>query len=387
MVSANPRGVRPARLGRPVLAFRTEHAVGLLAVAVVLAAGLLHTLAPELHDRLLQEDGPVEWATVWSLVAAAGAFGVLAFRASGWSFVFPALASLGCLVVAGEEISWGQRLLGLQPPDYFLAHNDQQELNLHNVLPKDLRQLGLQVVLLGYGLGLPLFVRVGRLRDTGRRLGIEAPAPGVALGFVGAAALYAVYPFRFTGEWVELLLGIGLAADSLLRLARGRARAPARVSLATAAVVLLLAAGSTGWSRSRASDPAALDAARSELAALARDFRAGRVRTRCGQHKRVYRLAARQSEAALAGGRFRELTTRGLDPVRAEYVLDPWSSPYWVRDACSRDGGRRLTLYSLGPNRLRDSTRDRVAGDDLVLIVAQGGPHPEPPSSLLGANR
>jgi hypothetical protein len=44
------------------------------------------------------------------------------------------LTSIFCLVVAGEEISWGQRLFGLFPPDVFQEHNDQQELNLHNLL-------------------------------------------------------------------------------------------------------------------------------------------------------------------------------------------------------------------------------------------------------------
>ena len=35
---------------------------------------------------------------------------------------------------AGEEISWGQRLVGWESPEWFLDHNKQNETNLHNLL-------------------------------------------------------------------------------------------------------------------------------------------------------------------------------------------------------------------------------------------------------------
>lgn len=44
------------------------------------------------------------------------------------------LASLGMFFLAGEEISWGQRVFGLQS-DYFFFNNYQGETNLHNLLP------------------------------------------------------------------------------------------------------------------------------------------------------------------------------------------------------------------------------------------------------------
>lgn len=42
------------------------------------------------------------------------------------------VSAIGLLFVAGEEISWGQRLLGLETPDSLMRENQQQELNLHN---------------------------------------------------------------------------------------------------------------------------------------------------------------------------------------------------------------------------------------------------------------
>jgi hypothetical protein len=43
------------------------------------------------------------------------------------------MATFICLFVAGEEISWGQRLLGLQTPESLAERNLQDEITLHNV--------------------------------------------------------------------------------------------------------------------------------------------------------------------------------------------------------------------------------------------------------------
>lgn len=45
-------------------------------------------------------------------------------------FLFTAVA---CFFVAGEEISWGQRLIGLETPETIAERNLQNELTLHNV--------------------------------------------------------------------------------------------------------------------------------------------------------------------------------------------------------------------------------------------------------------
>ena len=37
------------------------------------------------------------------------------------------------LIVAGEEISWGQRLMNIETPPLFMQNNRQQELNIHNL--------------------------------------------------------------------------------------------------------------------------------------------------------------------------------------------------------------------------------------------------------------
>ena len=92
---------------------------------------------PALYRQLVQEDGPVEWMTFWAF-ALAGALSLLALAREAWlerplRAIYLAAFALGCLAVAMEEISWGQRLFGYQPPEWFHAENFQQELNLHNL--------------------------------------------------------------------------------------------------------------------------------------------------------------------------------------------------------------------------------------------------------------
>lgn len=43
------------------------------------------------------------------------------------------LLALGLFFAAGEEISWGQRILGLETPESISEANTQDELNLHNL--------------------------------------------------------------------------------------------------------------------------------------------------------------------------------------------------------------------------------------------------------------
>lgn len=53
------------------------------------------------------------------------------------------------LVVGGEEISWGQRIIGMQTPDALKELNVQKETNLHNIdgIHQHVRAIGLLVVL------------------------------------------------------------------------------------------------------------------------------------------------------------------------------------------------------------------------------------------------
>jgi hypothetical protein len=109
----------------------------LILLILLVAFALFYFNYPSL-DIYLEEDGLVEWLTVAGLLA--GFFLCLyrffkLFRRKNWWFLLVNLV-LGLLLftAAGEEISWGQRILGIKSSEYFLKHNAQGETNIHNLV-------------------------------------------------------------------------------------------------------------------------------------------------------------------------------------------------------------------------------------------------------------
>ncbi|MDH4074306.1 MAG: hypothetical protein OEW29_00095 [Acidimicrobiia bacterium] len=109
----------------------------LVPAAVAIAGAVLVWIGPGTLNRLVAEDGPVEWASAVLCFAAAGmaCLAGLRFRsrpgrrlAATWCVVLGGC----CLLIGLEEVSFFQRQLNLTTPAA-LAGNEQQELNLHNV--------------------------------------------------------------------------------------------------------------------------------------------------------------------------------------------------------------------------------------------------------------
>jgi hypothetical protein len=147
---------------------------GLAIILGILAYGLflLH------HDReafliWIREDGLAEWLTFIELLIMS----VYSFMSSylfshskneeaarrvwlffGFLFLFGAM----------EEISWGQRILGIESPEWFLKHNRQFETNVHNLVIYGVnlnklvfgRILGIMVLI--YMLATPILYRLNR---------------------------------------------------------------------------------------------------------------------------------------------------------------------------------------------------------------------------------
>ena len=51
----------------------------------------------------------------------------------GWLKTWMLLVILGCVYFAGEDLSWGQHLIGWDTPEEIKAINDQEETNIHNI--------------------------------------------------------------------------------------------------------------------------------------------------------------------------------------------------------------------------------------------------------------
>ena len=208
-------------------------AVGAVLVAVSRAnAGLFRFLVAE--DHLL------EWSQFFLLLIAA-VFGFLAAarlfgRRETLTAILFLIFGFGMILVAGEEISWGQRIFGWGTPESITEINNQRETNLHNVLAvqsglNNLKMIGGLIAFL-----LPFFTRWStRMSTTPSNLRSVFTRLSPAL-FLGPCFLL-TFGYRFIrlfvlknsetaikfGEWTEFALYFGFAALAFLlwrRLAR-----------------------------------------------------------------------------------------------------------------------------------------------------------------------
>jgi len=172
--------------------------VSLLFFPILFADLVFWRLAdPHVYDFSLMEDGPLEYVTFWCLLAAA-----MVALLNGWQMVsrgagrrrwFYQLVALFGLLVALEEISWGQRMMGVASPSFFVRNSTQEEINVHNVLQKwtgiKFKHLAGCFMLL-YGVVLPFLPTGHRLRAPLDRRGIPIPPRFLAVGFfMGAGAM------------------------------------------------------------------------------------------------------------------------------------------------------------------------------------------------------
>ncbi|MGX0876621.1 hypothetical protein ACSSV4_001298 [Roseovarius sp. MBR-154] len=137
----------------------------------------------EFRRGFAAEDGPLEWGTVACLLATAlvlmrSAMFLRRKNRPGAALAYGVYALL-FVFAAGEEISWGQRLFGWEPGDFFLEENAQQETNLHNLVLGDVALVKtvfgpvLTAVILFYLLALPMIhERSSRVQQLATRLAI-----------------------------------------------------------------------------------------------------------------------------------------------------------------------------------------------------------------------
>ena len=109
---------------------------------LIIAAGMLNMVEPDLHKLIIKEDGWVETLTALGFILA----GIITLRIPQYSRLFTStktqgqifkafciLLALAFFVVAGEEISWGQRIFDVSTPEAIQDQNRQGEINLHNL--------------------------------------------------------------------------------------------------------------------------------------------------------------------------------------------------------------------------------------------------------------
>lgn len=200
-------GIQVSARGRAVL-------VG-ASVVVPAACAWAFRHRPQSLEYICQEDGLVENATAILYFLASVAVGKTLLR-GGWRSPWLWCYALLFLFVAGEEISWGQRVFGIETPAALARSNVQGELNLHNIEgAHDKVRLFAGLFVLLTCVMSPLLDRLserGRRLHAAMRVPVVPPEAGVAavagmLTMVGARLAEA--PVYLIDEAGELLVGIG----------------------------------------------------------------------------------------------------------------------------------------------------------------------------------
>lgn len=110
--------------------------LGLFALAL-LTGILLYYIDLPTFSVYIEEDGVVEWLTVAALAACAVVCLMRYFRLKTQKKKLFSIALLVMILVfifaMGEELSWGQRIFKIQSSYFFITHNTQQEINIHNL--------------------------------------------------------------------------------------------------------------------------------------------------------------------------------------------------------------------------------------------------------------
>ncbi|QLC23761.1 hypothetical protein HFP57_01075 [Parasphingopyxis algicola] len=151
-LSAALAGILTAALARPWLQSESadiaplwpaEIRNGVMVTAIAAAATAILVWNPALFHWLAREDNILEWLSALFVLAGAIFFLVAALRQARsplggvGATLLRVLIPLGFaglfFLIAMEEISWGQRILGFETPDRIAERNWQSEFNFHNI--------------------------------------------------------------------------------------------------------------------------------------------------------------------------------------------------------------------------------------------------------------
>lgn len=104
---------------------------------IIIYAKIVGMKSYDLFYEVVKEDGLAEYLTVLFLLGSAVLFGIRTVRSykdgHRKMMVLNGFVVLLFIFGAGEEISWGQRLLNLETGDFFNEYNYQGETNFHNL--------------------------------------------------------------------------------------------------------------------------------------------------------------------------------------------------------------------------------------------------------------
>lgn len=199
--------------------------------AVLIAATRLNK---DVYRFLLQDDGPIEWIQFACFVLAfifALGVAIRAVQTKRYDqFVLFLIFAGAMFFVAGEEISWGQRIFGWETPAELAEVNKQNETTLHNI-GEVLTIINFGMMMMGL-VGMVAYVLNKRLRleRYWQEVQYFLVPPFFLSGSFFVIFLYKFVRFVFLpesaftitkyGEWAELCFAYGLCVFAYLNYRR-----------------------------------------------------------------------------------------------------------------------------------------------------------------------
>lgn len=195
---------------------RIAEKIALLVIFAFVITGVVisRTDLPMYEGWYVKEDGLIEWLTVLALFSSAMAsfYRITILKSFRSPLFIASLVGMGliCLFGVGEEISWGQRIFGIESPAFFKSFNSQQETNIHNLIVggKKINKI-IFGTLLGIGIGfyfliLPvLFRKVEKVKRYVNCLAIPIPKWGHVISYLILAGLCEFIDGGKKGEILE----------------------------------------------------------------------------------------------------------------------------------------------------------------------------------------
>lgn len=181
----------------------------LLIIQIVIEGFAPHGVQGVIHS----ENGPHETLqflfAFGSLVYALRCLLRLSPTSQPYLFAWVACFALGCIYIAGEEISWGQHILKWSTPDYWTHINDQGETNLHNT-SSWLDQKPRLILLIGVSVGGLIIPFLKRFKPSALPTKFEIIYPPALLSITAVLAISA----NLIDKISELFTGVPILSRS-----------------------------------------------------------------------------------------------------------------------------------------------------------------------------
>ena len=191
-----------------------EKLVYLLVLLMLMAGIIFYYTNTSTFKWYTDEDQLVEWLTVLGLlsgcVVCISRFLKLFKQRHWWFLTVTLVLGLMLFFAAGEEISWGQRIFGIESSGYFQEHNAQRETNLHNLVVDGVKLNKLIFTLiLGVAMAIYLVVvpivhaKYESLKNFLDRSGVPVARTYHVIAFLIMAGITTVIPHAKNAELLE----------------------------------------------------------------------------------------------------------------------------------------------------------------------------------------